>query len=195
MSRPSTTSTNVRASQALPTADTPLSRRQFALAAGGAVLTVAIPLGAQTPPSPAAPASGAAPAARPPVNRAPGSFIRIATDGTVTFLLPTCEMGQGIHTAQAMILAEELGADWSRIRTATPEQVTPDSRLPWGQQRSVGSFGVRFWHDPLRRAAAQTRELLTLAAADRLSVPVASLTAEDGHIVHAAMSRTSGSAT
>jgi isoquinoline 1-oxidoreductase beta subunit len=98
-------------------------------------------------------------------------------------------MGQGIHTAQAMILAEELGADWSRIRTAMPEQVTPDYRLPMGQQRSVGSFGVRFWHDPLRRAAAQMRELLTLAAAEQLSVPPASLTAESGHVVHVATGR------
>ncbi|MCM5681414.1 molybdopterin-dependent oxidoreductase [Schlegelella sp. S2-27] len=183
------TTTTARASQAQPPADVRLSRRQFTLAAGGAALTVAIPLGAQTPPPPAAPASGAAPAVRPPVNRAPTSFIRIAADGTVTFLLPTCEMGQGIHTAQAMILAEELGADWSRVRTAMPEQVTPDYRLPMGQQRSVGSFGVRFWHDPLRRAAAQTRELLTLAAAERLSVPPAALTAENGHIVHAPTGR------
>ena len=178
-----------RDSQSLPAAGNGLSRRQFALAAGGAALTVAIPLGAQTPPQPAAPASAPAAPARPPANRAPGSFVRIAADGTVTFLLPTCEMGQGIHTAQAMILAEELGADWSRIRTAMPDQVTPDYRLPMGQQRSVGSFGVRFWHDPLRRAAAQMREVLTLAAAERLSVPVASLTAENGHIVHAATAR------
>jgi isoquinoline 1-oxidoreductase beta subunit len=182
MSNPTTASV----AQTQAPADVRLSRRQFTLAAGGAVLTVAIPLAAQTPPQPAAPASGAAPAARPPVNRAPSSFIRIATDGTVTFLLPTCEMGQGIHTAQAMILAEELGADWKRVRTAMPEQVTADYRLPMGQQRSVGSFGVRFWHDPLRRAAAQMRELLTAAAAQRLSVPPTSLTAEDGHIVHAA---------
>lgn len=179
--------TKVRVAPSRPAAGGRLSRRQFGLAAGGAVLTIAIPLGARTPPPPVAPAGP--PAVRPPVNRAPTSFIRIAADGTVTFLLPTCEMGQGIHTAQAMILAEELGADWSRIRTAMPEQVTPDYRLPMGQQRSVGSFGVRFWHDPLRRAAAQTREVLTLAAAERLGVPPASLAAEEGHIVHAATGR------
>ena len=180
---------NGRSPQSLPPAGHRLSRRQFALAAGSTVLTVSIPLAAQTPPSPAAPGSSPVPPARPPVNRAPGSFIRIASDGVVTFLLPTCEMGQGIHTAQAMILAEELGADWTKVRTAMPDQVTPDYRLPMGQQRSVGSFGVRFWHDPLRRAAAQTRELLTLAAAERLSVPPGSLAAEDGHIVHAATGR------
>jgi isoquinoline 1-oxidoreductase beta subunit len=184
------TTPSARASRSVLPAEPRLSRRQFTLAAGGAVLTVAIPLGAQTPPAALASAPASAPAAaRPPVNRAPGSFVRIAADGSVTFLLPTCEMGQGIHTAQAMILAEELGADWSRIRTAMPDQVTPDYRLPMGQQRSVGSFGVRFWHAPLRRAAAQMREVLTSAAAERLSVPVASLTAENGHIVHAATGR------
>lgn len=182
--------TIVTGSQALLVAGQGLSRRHFMLAAGGSVLTVAIPLGAQTPPRPPASAGAAGPAPAPaPAYRAPASFIRIAADGTVTFLLPTCEMGQGIHTAQAMILAEELGADWTRVLTAMPDQVTPDYRLPMGQQRSVGSFGVRFWHDPLRRAAAQTRELLTLAAAERLSVLPASLAAENGYIVHAATGR------
>jgi isoquinoline 1-oxidoreductase beta subunit len=115
---------------------------------------------------------------------APTSFIRITPDGWVTFILPTCEMGQGAHTGQAMVLAEELGADWQRIRTEMPAQTTPDYRLPLGQQRSVGSFGIRYWHDPLRRAAAQTREVLTAAAARRLVVDTASLTAENGFIVH-----------
>ncbi|ROZ74355.1 molybdopterin cofactor-binding domain-containing protein [Ramlibacter sp. WS9] len=173
------TTTPVDAAQSLPSGEPRLTRRRFTLAASGAVLTVAIPLGAQTPP----------PAARPPVVHAPGSFIRIAADGLVTFLLPTSEMGQGIHTAQAMILAEELGADWTRVRTTMPEQVAPDYRLPTGQQASFGSYGVRFWHDPLRRAAAQMRELLTLAAAERWLVPPASLMAEDGHIAHAATGR------
>ena len=108
---------------------------------------------------------------------APGSFIRITPDGWVTFILPTCEMGQGTHTGQAMVLAEELGADWQRIRTEMPPQTTPDYRLPLGQQRSVGSFGLRYWHDPLRRAAAQMREMLTLAAAQRLGVDAGTLLA------------------
>ncbi|UYG04399.1 molybdopterin-dependent oxidoreductase [Halomonas sp. LR3S48] len=113
------------------------------------------------------------------------AYIRIDTSGQVTFLLPTSEMGQGTHTGQAQILADELGADWSSIVVGMPNQPTPDYRIPFiGQMRSVGSFGIRFWHDPLRLAAAQAREMLTQAAAERLDVAPAALHAENGFIVH-----------
>lgn len=117
------------------------------------------------------------------------AFIRIDTNGQVTFVLPTSEMGQGTHTGQAQILAEELGADWSSIAVEMPNQPAPAYRIPSGQMRSVGSFGIRLWHDPLRRAAAQAREMLTQAAATRLGVEPATLQAEDGFIVHAASGR------
>jgi len=114
------------------------------------------------------------------------AYIRIDTSGQVTFLLPTSEMGQGTHTGQAQILAEELGADWSSITVGMPNKLSDDYRIPFiGQMRSVGSFGIRFWHDPLRRAAAQAREMLTQAAAERLDVAAAALHAESGFIVHA----------
>lgn len=119
------------------------------------------------------------------------AFIRIDTSGRVTFLLPTSEMGQGTHTGQAQILADELGADWSSIVVGMPNQPTPDYRIPFiGQMRSVGSFGIRFWHDPLRLAAAQAREMLTQAAAERLGVTPAALHAENGFIVHSDSGRT-----
>ncbi|MPZ12499.1 MAG: molybdopterin-dependent oxidoreductase [Kiloniellaceae bacterium] len=121
--------------------------------------------------------------------RMPQSFIRIDTNGRVTFLLPTCEMGQGTHTGQAQILAEELGAEWSSIIVDMPKQPAPDYRLPFGQMRSVGSFGIRFWHDPLRRAAAQARGMLTQAAAVRLGADPAALRSENGSIVHAGSGR------
>ena len=121
--------------------------------------------------------------------RMPQSFIRIDTNGQVTFLLPTCEMGQGTHTGQAQILAEELGAEWSSIVVDMPKQPAPDYRLPFGQMRSVGSFGIRFWHDPLRRAAAQARGMLMQAAAARLGADPAALRSENGSIVHAGSGR------
>ncbi len=117
------------------------------------------------------------------------AYIRIDTSGQVTFVLPTSEMGQGTHTGQAQILAEELGADWSSIIVEMPTQPAPDYRIPSGQMRSVGSFGIRLWHDPLRRAAAQAREMLTQAAAMQLGVESATLQAENGFIVHAASGR------
>lgn len=72
------------------------------------------------------------------------AYIRIDTSGQVTFLLPTSEMGQGIHTGQAQILAEELGADWSRITVGMPNQLSDAYRIPssarcalWARSASV----------------------------------------------------------
>lgn len=158
----------------------PATRRSFlagASAAVGAALVVPLRL------EPALAQQAGAP-------RVPQSFIRIDTNGRMTFLLPTCEMGQGTHTGQAQILAEELGADWSSIVAEMPKQPLADYRIHFiGQMRSVGSFGIRYWHDPLRRAAAQAREMLTQAAATRLGVDRRALRAEDGFIVHAGSGR------
>lgn len=158
------------------------ARRDFLKQTGAASLTIALPITAFAQ----APIAGA-PAAPPP--RQPQSFIRIDATGLVTFILPTCEMGQGIHTGQAQILAEELGANWKTIAIDMPPRPTSDYRLPIGQMRSVGSFGIRIWHDPLRRAGAQARTVLVQAAATRLKVDPASLDTRDGFVVHAASRR------
>ncbi len=156
--------------------DFSLSRRSF-LAGASAAAGVALVVPLRLP---------AASAQQGEASRKPQSFIRIDTSGQITFLLPTCEMGQGTHTGQAQILADELGADWSSIVVDMPKQPLPDYRIPMiGQMRSVGSFGVRFWHDPLRLAAAQAREMLTQAAAARLGVDGKNLRAENSAIVHA----------
>jgi isoquinoline 1-oxidoreductase subunit beta len=157
-----------------------LTRRSFLAGVSTAVgAALVVPL--QLPKARAQPAEG---------GPLPQSFIRIDTSGQVTFLLPTCEMGQGTHTGQAQILAEELGADWASIVVDMPKQPAAAYRVPMiGQMRSVGSFGIRFWHDPLRRAAAQAREMLTHAAAQRLGVEPATLQAENGFIVHSETGR------
>jgi isoquinoline 1-oxidoreductase beta subunit len=158
-----------------------LGRRAFlagsSAAAAGLTLPVFVPV----------PAAGqAAPPAQP---SAPNAYLRIGTDGRVVFILPTCEMGQGTHTGQAQILAEELGADWTAVSVEMPTRPGPDYRLPFGQMRSVGSYGIRHFHDPMRRAAAQARTMLVEAAARRLGVDAASLSAEGGAVVHAASGR------
>lgn len=160
------------------------TRRSFLAHAAAATAALVVPLQftpaqAQMAPAPFAPSAP--------------SFIRIGTDGTVTFLLPTAEMGQGTHTSQAAILADELGADWDAIIVEMPQQPTPDYRPPMmGQMRSVGSNGIRFWHDPLRRAAAQAREMLTAAAAQRWNVDPARLQAADGAITDPVSGRSAG---
>lgn len=125
--------------------------------------------------------------------RQPRHFLRIGADGTVTCILPTSEMGQGTHTGQAQILAEELGADWASIRIEMPTRITAEYRVtPMRQMRSAGSYGIRYWHDPLRRAAAQARMMLTQAAATRLGVPADALEAVQGAIHHRASGRSLG---
>jgi isoquinoline 1-oxidoreductase subunit beta len=159
--------------------ETTVTRRAFLTTAAAAAATLVIPLRfalAQGAPEPFVPPAHA--------------FIRIGTDSIVTFLLPTSEMGQGIHTSQAAILADELGADWDSVVVDMPKQPTPDYRPPHiGQMRSVGSHGIRFWHDPLRRAAAQAREMLTTVAAQRFGIDPASLKAESGMIIDPANGR------
>jgi isoquinoline 1-oxidoreductase beta subunit len=154
------------------------TRRCFIQQGLAASLTVAVPLPLMAQGAPATRAS--------PPPRQPQSFIRINRDSSVTLYLPTSEMGQGIHTGQAQILADELGADWKRIAVEMPLRPTSDHRVTFiGQMRSVGSNGIRYWHDPLRHAAAQARTVLIQAAATRLSVDPATLDAVDGAIVHA----------
>lgn len=155
------------------------TRRAF-LAAASAALTVplALPAAAQMTQT-----------LSPELQRWPDAYLRIDTDGTVTCVLPTCEMGQGIHTGQAMILAEELGADFAAIRIEMPTQPSDPYRLPFGQMRSVGSYGIRFFHDPMRRTAAQMRMMLTQAAANELGVPKRDLEARGGMILHTASGR------
>lgn len=161
-----------------------VSRRTFVAGTAALIVALNLPAQAQTPPAPV-------PAGPPPLPpRNPTSFIRIGADNRVTFLLPTCEMGQGTFTGQAQILAEELGVDLASVSLEVPTQPMNDYRISLiRQMRSVGCFGIRYWHDPLRRAAAQARAMLTAAAAERLGVDAASLRAEGGHIIHAPTDR------
>lgn len=159
-------------------APSPLSRRSV-LAGSAAALTIAVRLPAL--------AQNASP---PAPMRHPASFIRIASDGKVTFLLPTVEMGQGTQTGQAQILAEELGVDIRNVAITVPSQPQSEYRIHlFNQMRSVGSYGIRYWHDPLRRAAAQARVMLVQVAAERLGVEPASLTVSDGMVTHNATNR------
>ncbi|MBV8520141.1 MAG: xanthine dehydrogenase family protein molybdopterin-binding subunit [Acidobacteria bacterium] len=108
----------------------------------------------------------------------PNAWVRIAADGTVTIVVGKSEMGQGVRTSLPMILAEELEADWTKVRL---EQASPGP-----QYRSLGtggSFSVQSQWKPLRQAGATARELLLTAAAARLGVERASLRAERGFVV------------
>lgn len=124
---------------------------------------------------------------------APDAFIRIGTDGATTLIMPQVEMGQGIYTTLAMLIAEELDVD---LATVTLAEAPPSDAL-YGNpifkiQMTGGSTSVRAYFLPMRKAGAAARAMLIQAAAARWSVDPASCTTEAGQIRHAASGRTIG---
>ncbi len=113
-----------------------------------------------------------------------GRYVRIDTDGTVTIVVARSEMGQGARTALPMILAEELGADWQRVRLVQAEPSATFRMLSTGGSEAVSSHWT-----PLRQAGAAAREMLCSAAATRWGVPVDSVRAVRGTVVHEASQR------
>ena len=117
---------------------------------------------------------------------APNVFLRIDPSGEVTIWVARSDMGQGVRTALPMVVADELDADWSRVRVVQAD-AHPDK---YGRMMTVGSTSVRggAWL-PLRRAGATAREMLVAAAAVRLNVPASELTTENGRVIHSGSNR------
>ena len=121
----------------------------------------------------------------------PNAFVRVAPDDSVTFVAKHLEMGQGSHTGLATILAEELDADWSRVRVeAAPADATRYNNLRWGPVQGTGgsSAMANSWAQ-LRQAGATARAMLVAAAAQRWSVAAGSLAVDKGVVSHAASGR------
>ncbi|MCF8483032.1 MAG: molybdopterin-dependent oxidoreductase [Rhodospirillum sp.] len=111
-----------------------------------------------------------------------GPFIRVDGDGSVRLVAPCFELGQGSHTGLAMILCDELGADWDRVTVVGPE-LNPALNVPGRDgQTTSGSQMIRRWRDPLRQAAAAAREMLARAAGERLGRDPDGLVIEGGWI-------------
>ena len=112
---------------------------------------------------------------------APNEFLRIDANGAVTITVARSEMGQGVRTTLPMILADELGADWSRI---TLVQASPSALFK--NLSTGGSMSVSDMYQPLRRAGAAAREMLVTAAATQLGLPSSELRTKDGKVTHLA---------
>jgi isoquinoline 1-oxidoreductase beta subunit len=115
----------------------------------------------------------------------PNGFVRLDADGTVTIWSKNPDMGQGVKTALPMILAEEMDADWSRVRALDAEL----SREKFGGQGSGGSDSIRAEWDLYRNAGAAAREMLAEAAAETWGVPRDSCRTERGAVIHRASNR------
>ena len=164
------------------TAGGEIDRRSFLVGAGaaggGLALGFAVPLGR-------APANAAAAVCE--IN----CWVMIAPDDTVTVRTAHAEMGQGVMTALAMLVAEELECDWSKVRA---EFVAPDQNLrrdrAWGDMSTGASKSISSSQAYLRRAGATARQMLIAAAAARWNVVASQCVAQNSVITHVPSGRT-----
>jgi isoquinoline 1-oxidoreductase beta subunit len=124
-----------------------------------------------------------------PATFAPNAFIRIATDDTVTVIVNKSEMGQGVYTSLPMLIAEELEADWSKIKVESAPVDAVYNHTVFGMQLTGGSTSTASEWQRFRKAGATARIMLIAAAAQNWKVEPQSLRAENGFVIHAASKR------
>ena len=115
---------------------------------------------------------------------APNVYVSVAPSGEIVLVVHRSEMGTGIRTSLAMILADELDADWNTVKVV---QAQGDAK--YGDQNTDGSRSIRQFFQPLREAGGSARQMLMAAAAAQWRVSTASCRTELGHVVHAASGR------
>ena len=115
------------------------------------------------------------------------SYLSISPEGVITIFSPNPEVGQNIKTSFPMIVAEELDADWTRVKVL---QAVLDKK--YERQLTGGSGAIPHSWERLRKAGATARHMLVEAAAKRWSVPSASLTTNKGMVMHKETGRTIG---
>ena len=164
-----------------------LSRRSFLLRAGG----VCIALGFRSH-SVEAFAEQLAEMPQQWKLRRPNAWVTIGTDDLITLTSPVSEMGQGVMTSIPLLIAEEMDADWQKVRI----QQAPTDAKAYGNpkfggiQTTGGSQSTRAFFDMLRLVGAQTRKVLLASAAVELRVPMAELMTGPNIVVHQPSGRT-----
>src|SRR2546421_5013637 len=152
-----------------------LSRREFLETTGavgaGLVIGFRLPAGGRFAAAPAAPF-------------APNAWLRISPDNSVLIVVDRSEMGQGVATALPMLVAEELDADWTKVKIDSAPADKSYTNPLFGFQGTGGSTSVRAASTPLRRAGAAAREMLVAAAAQTWGVDKVECHAERGAVVH-----------
>jgi isoquinoline 1-oxidoreductase beta subunit len=125
------------------------------------------------------------------VGKALSPWVSVAPDGTITIMSAATEMGQGSMTSLPLIIAEELDADWSKVRIVPAPPIDAIYGNPGfgGMMYTAGSNAVRSYFQPLRMFGAQVRRVLLDNAANKLGVPVEELTTEPSTVVHAKSGR------
>jgi isoquinoline 1-oxidoreductase subunit beta len=118
----------------------------------------------------------------------PRVFVAIAPDGTVTIVAHRSEMGTGVRTSLPLIVAEEMEADWSRVKV----EQAPGDEAKYGNQDTDGSRSTRHYLMPMREIGASARTMLEAAAAKRWGVPASEVKAVNHEVVHSASGRRLG---
>lgn len=115
----------------------------------------------------------------------PNVYLKIGSDGEVVIIAHRSEMGQGIRTSLPLIVADELGADWSRVKI-----VQAEGDVKYADQNTDGSYSVRMFYKPMREAGASARYLLIQAAAQAWQVSAEECDTENGNVIHKATNKT-----
>jgi isoquinoline 1-oxidoreductase beta subunit len=160
--------------------ETSLSRRQIMIGAAG--LSFAFALGGR---------AEAAVLAGERTGQTLSPWISIAPDGAITIMSAATEMGQGSMTSLPLIIAEELDADWNKVKVVPAPALDEIYGNPGfsGMMYTAGSNAVTSYYVPLRMVGAQVRRVLLDNAARKLGVPVEELTTEPSTVVHAKSGR------
>jgi isoquinoline 1-oxidoreductase beta subunit len=190
VNQPTIQNTSVHTPEAeAPSAPAPMGRRFFLSASltAGAVLVVGCTPEQTPPPKVPTPAptpspSTVAPAPERPLNA--NAWVRIAPDNTVTIVIDKSEMGQGVETSLAMLAADELDADWSKIKIEFAPSGADYKNRVFGSQGTGGSTSIRGSYLPMRAAGAGAREMLVTAAATMWGVEPATCRTENGEVLH-----------
>ncbi|HEY8302281.1 MAG TPA: molybdopterin cofactor-binding domain-containing protein [Jatrophihabitans sp.] len=152
------------------------------LVAGGFAIGFAAPLGGLAQRAAAASTTTAA----------VGTWVRIRSDGVVTVLVGSSEMGQGVYTSLAQLVAEELHVAWADIRVAPAPADSAYANPATGAQLTGGSMSVRGYFTALRTAGAAVRDMLRAAAAQQFGVAVSKCVARNGRVYVRGTTRSAG---
>jgi len=157
-----------------------VSRRDFlettAAAGAGLVIGFHLPAGGRFAPAAAAPF-------------APNAWLRISPDNNVLIVVDRSEMGQGVTTSLPMLVAEELDADWTKVKIESAPADKAYINPMFGLQGTGGSTSIRAAYTPLRKAGAAAREMLVAAACQTWAVDRVDCRTERGVVIHTGSKR------
>ncbi|ERM80701.1 isoquinoline 1-oxidoreductase [Rhodonellum psychrophilum GCM71 = DSM 17998] len=111
---------------------------------------------------------------------APNVYINISSDNVITLIAHRSEMGTGIRTTLPMIVADEMGAEWSKVKIAQAE----GDEEKYGDQNTDGSYSIRMFYEPMRLAGGTARQMLQAAAAAKWGVDVSECSTENSQVLH-----------